>query len=61
MNQERTPAIPLARAMLCLDCETIYPINGPCPACASLAGAPLARWLAEEVTRGESLSRYGNR
>ena len=48
-------AIPLSRAALCLDCETIYPLSSPsCPLCGSTAAATLARWLEratqEEVT-----------
>lgn len=43
-------SIPLRFACLCLedDCEAIFPLparDGACPACASRAVWPLARWL----------------
>ncbi len=39
-------AIPLARAALCLDCETVFTVNGGCPSCGSNHFVPLARWIA---------------
>jgi hypothetical protein len=38
--------IPLARASLCIDCESIRPSEvRECPACGSPSAMPLARWL----------------
>ncbi len=39
--------IPLARAMLCVACESIYVVNGPCPSCASTMSIPVARWIKQ--------------
>jgi len=35
------------KAMLCLDCDTVFEVGGPgrCPACGSTAVAPVSRWL----------------
>lgn len=42
--------IPLQRALVCLDCEALYEMNGvsPCPACGSEASATIACWLERE-------------
>lgn len=37
-------SIPLDRAYLCLDCDSIH-VGGVCPECASKACHPLANWL----------------
>jgi len=39
-------ALPLSRAALCLDCESIFPIDAcVCPACGSTAVFLLALWV----------------
>jgi len=43
--------IPLARAMLCVACESIYVVNGPCPSCASTMSIPVARWIKQSEQR----------
>ncbi len=43
----RLTVIPLARAVLCISCESIYTANGPCPACASTMSMPVARWIKQ--------------
>lgn len=42
--------IPLARAMLCLDCDVLYDANAGrrCPACHSPYVMPIATWLNRE-------------
>jgi|FLYL01.1.fsa_nt_gi RNA polymerase subunit RPABC4/transcription elongation factor Spt4 len=38
--------IPLSRAVICADCEVLYPCQSiRCPACGSEHGVPLAVWL----------------
>ena len=38
--------IPLDRAALCLDCETIYPLSAhECPRCGGMQRSTLATWL----------------
>jgi hypothetical protein len=41
----RVNTIPLARAALCDDCNTVFVINGNCPVCDSAHFVPLARWI----------------
>jgi hypothetical protein len=38
-------AIPLERAVICLDCQRIREIGGDCPACGSAAFMPVETWL----------------
>jgi len=38
--------VPLARAMLCCDCEAIFPVGPTCPNCAGEHMIPLARGLS---------------
>lgn len=43
--------VPKGLAMLCAEphCEAIYAADGgPCPACGSSQGFPIARWLDRE-------------
>jgi len=42
------PTVPLDRAILCLDCETIYS-QGECPKCGSRAGWLMSWWLGGKV------------
>ena len=45
--------IPLDRAALCLDCETIYPLAAhECPRCGGVTRAALATWL--KTVKGSS-------
>ena len=44
--------IPLAKAVLCLDCQSIY-AGRICPACASLAGLQLVNVL-DRLTKTET-------
>jgi hypothetical protein len=38
--------LPLSRAALCLDCETVYSLAAPaCPRCGGSACMALAAWL----------------
>jgi len=42
--------VPLARAMACLDCGGLFESGFlQCPACASEAIIPIARWLDRDV------------
>jgi hypothetical protein len=37
-----TAAIPLARAVLCIDCDFVYAgLSGPCPVCGGMSRLPL--------------------
>lgn len=52
-----SPAVvPLNRAMLCLDCDSIFEARGPgvCPACASAAAWPLGRALNRSNKGGDN-------
>ena len=46
--------IPLARAMLCLNDDTIWCVDdvAVCPSCGSEHGMPLAAWLAAVESGG---------
>lgn len=48
--QAYRPTIPLDRALLCLDCESIYEAEGvqKCPACGSMLAWAMARALNRE-------------
>jgi hypothetical protein len=49
------PVIPLDRALLCLDCDSVYEAAGAqtCPACGSYQGWAIGRAL-NKVPRGEN-------
>jgi hypothetical protein len=48
-NCRDAPQIPLHRAGLCLDCETVIDlVCGGCPACGSRTVATLATWLGKK-------------
>ena len=47
--------VPLTEAALCLDCETVFKINGQCPACASDHIMSLARWLDRKTSSKEAV------
>ncbi len=40
--------VPMNRATVCLDCRAIYFLGPCCPACASEAMMPLAKWMERE-------------
>lgn len=43
---DHSPAMPLARAALCLDCETVFALDaGACPSCGGTAIFLLAKWV----------------
>lgn len=43
--------IPLRLAALCLDCESVFPLNPDgCPACGGTSLFPLGKWLARRRT-----------
>jgi hypothetical protein len=45
-REQNDAALPLNRAVLCLNCSTVYHVSqGQCPACASRMLMPLATWL----------------
>ena len=47
-----TDWLPLDRAALCLDCETIYPLSAhECPRCGGVTRSALATWL--KTAKGE--------
>jgi len=57
-DTERGDTIPLDRAVLCLDCETIFRVERrQCPACHSRTFSPIWTWLHGRrflrVTEGE--------
>jgi hypothetical protein len=48
-----TPHLPLARIVLCLDCDTCFEIGSDaCPACGGRAWASVARFLDRDPSRG---------
>lgn len=52
--QQMRPTIPLERALLCLDCESIFEAEGDqkCPACGSSAAWPIGRALNRPAAQG---------
>lgn len=56
------PSVPLATALLCLDCEAIYEAGGPgpdtCPRCASVQSWFIANRLPGGIPR-EAARREG--
>jgi hypothetical protein len=44
-------SIPLARSVLCLDCDRVSEISrGGCPTCGSQTRSPLSIWLDRDAT-----------
>lgn len=52
-NELHTPLVRLDRAMLCLDCESIFEASGPpkCPACGSHVAWAMGRALNPALSR----------
>lgn len=45
--------IPLSRASLCMNCQSIYRASQPtCPGCGSREGWPVAKWIEREDRAG---------
>jgi hypothetical protein len=56
-----TDWLPLNRAALCLDCETVYPLSAiRCPRCDGAACVALSKWLERrKPTNGKEVQPCG--